>query len=240
MTITGKVHLLFEQSGTFKNEFRKLGYEAYDYDIQNNFNETDHQIDLFAEIERAYEGAASIFDSISKDDLIMAFFPCIYFAQQNTVFFDGTNINWRKTPRKEVIAHILERSKVRQRFYELAIKLFATCELRGLRLIVENPYSTIHYLYNNFPYKPALIDKNRQQRGDYFVKPTQYWFVNCEPTFGRSFQRPVEAKTCHGLSGHTGSLCDEERSLIHPDYARNFICDFILGKQQAHTMPTLF
>ena len=26
-------HLLFEQSGTFRDEFRKLGIEAYDYDI---------------------------------------------------------------------------------------------------------------------------------------------------------------------------------------------------------------
>ena len=43
-------HCLFEQSGTFKNEFRKLGIEAYDYDIQNEFNETDHIIDLFSEI----------------------------------------------------------------------------------------------------------------------------------------------------------------------------------------------
>lgn len=30
-----KVHCLFEQSGTFKNEFKKLGYEAFDYDILN-------------------------------------------------------------------------------------------------------------------------------------------------------------------------------------------------------------
>ena len=45
------VHCLFEQSGTFKNEFKKLGYEAYDYDIQNEFGETDYVIDLFAEIE---------------------------------------------------------------------------------------------------------------------------------------------------------------------------------------------
>lgn len=45
-----KVHCLFEQSGTFKNEFKKLGYEAYDYDIQNEFGETDHVIDLFSEI----------------------------------------------------------------------------------------------------------------------------------------------------------------------------------------------
>ena len=45
MEITGKVHCLFEQSGTFKREFIKLGIPAYDYDIQNNFGETDHVID---------------------------------------------------------------------------------------------------------------------------------------------------------------------------------------------------
>lgn len=60
MKINGKVHLMFEQSGTFKNEFRKLGYEAYDYDIQNNFGETDHVIDLFAEIEKAYSGGGKL------------------------------------------------------------------------------------------------------------------------------------------------------------------------------------
>lgn len=42
--------LLFEQSGTFKNEFKKLGIEAYDYDILNDYGETDYQLDLFQEI----------------------------------------------------------------------------------------------------------------------------------------------------------------------------------------------
>ena len=45
-----KAHCLFEQSGTFKNEFKKLGIEAYDYDILNDYGQTDHVIDLFAEI----------------------------------------------------------------------------------------------------------------------------------------------------------------------------------------------
>lgn len=31
--VVKKVHCFFEQSGTFKNEFRKLGIEAEDYDI---------------------------------------------------------------------------------------------------------------------------------------------------------------------------------------------------------------
>jgi hypothetical protein len=64
MTIEGKVHCFFEQSGTFKNEFKKLGYDAYDYDIQNNFGETDYVIDLFKEIENAYNCKPSIYDKI--------------------------------------------------------------------------------------------------------------------------------------------------------------------------------
>ena len=56
MVINGKVHCFFEQSGTFKNEFIKLGYKAEDYDIQNEFNETNNVADLFKEIETCYEG----------------------------------------------------------------------------------------------------------------------------------------------------------------------------------------
>ena len=56
MKIKGKVHCFFEQSGTFKQEFIKLGIPAEDYDIQNNFGQTDHVIDLFAGIEKAYVG----------------------------------------------------------------------------------------------------------------------------------------------------------------------------------------
>ena len=100
MEIKGKVHCFFEQSGTFKNEFIKLGIPAEDYDIQNNFGETDHVTDLF--------------------------------------------------------------------------------------------------------------------------------------------KKPTMTRTVNGLSGHRGSLCDEDRSIISPDYARNFICDCILGKAQKYTQLDLF
>ena len=73
MEIRGKVHLMFEQSGVFKNEFKKLGYEAYDYDIQNNFGETDYQEDLFKAIEDAYEGRPSLFDQIGGGRLNISF-----------------------------------------------------------------------------------------------------------------------------------------------------------------------
>ena len=35
---------------TFKNEFIKLGIPAEDYDIQDEFGETDHIVDLYSEI----------------------------------------------------------------------------------------------------------------------------------------------------------------------------------------------
>ena len=60
MEIKGKIHCMFEQSGTFKNEFIKLGYQAYDYDIQNNFEQTDYQCDLFGEIQKCFEGGGII------------------------------------------------------------------------------------------------------------------------------------------------------------------------------------
>lgn len=49
-------HCLFEQSGTFKNAFKKLGIESYDYDILDDYGQTDYKVDLFAEIEKAYGG----------------------------------------------------------------------------------------------------------------------------------------------------------------------------------------
>ena len=59
MEIKGMVHCFFEQSGTFKNEFIKLGIPAKDYDIQNNFGQTDYVMDLFAEIDMAYSGGGA-------------------------------------------------------------------------------------------------------------------------------------------------------------------------------------
>lgn len=243
MKIEGKVHCLFEQSGTFKNEFRKLGYEAYDYDIQNNFGETDYQVDLFAEIENAYMGGVNIFDKMGKDDFIMAFFPCIYFCAPSQMNFTWGCINYRCMSVKEKTDAILTRDRKRSYFYGLAIKMFAVAEERGLRLVMENPWSENTYLKANFIIPPKLIDNNRMLRGDYRVKPTAYWFLNCEPTHGQSiqFDKRKEKKT-HMTSRQSSvaGLCSEERSMISPDYARNFICDFIIGKEQEFTQPSLF
>lgn len=131
---------------------------------------------------------------------------------------------------------------MREHFFIVLMKLFAVVARKGLRLIVENPWNTSGstYLQTNF-IEPTIIDNNRQMRGDYFRKPTAYWFVNIEPTNGASFQTPKEKKVVSLCKeGKGDGLCSEERSLISPDYARNFICDFILGKQQKHSIPSLF
>ena len=244
MEIRGKVHLMFEQSGVFKNEFKKLGYEAYDYDIQNEFNETNYVIDLFKEIENAYDNKPSIFDNITSDDLIMAFFPCIYFTgYTNPQYFTLSNKNYKNLTLREKLDKIIKRGRDRQYFYEMITKLVGVCLLRNLRLIIENPWSSngAHYLKDNFFKNPDLIDNNRTLRGDDFIKPTGYWFFNCEPTFGCSLEPNQKTKTvCGSKHPQGGGICSTERSMINPKYVRNFICDFILGKTQKHSLLNLF
>ena len=209
--------------------------------IQNNFGETDHIIDLFNEIEQGYEDKPSIFDNITQDDLIIAFFPCIYFTGfTNPPSFTLEHNNYKKLNINEKLDKILERSRNREYFYELLIKMCGICLKRKLRLIFENPYSTQHYLYNNFLIQPRVFDKNRMLRGDYFKKPTAYWYFNCEPTYGETYQNDKEQKTILNSKGGNGGLCSEERSMISPDYARNFICDFIIGKTQEISQLKLF
>ena len=233
MKISGKVHCFFEQSGTFKNEFIKLGIPAEDYDIQNNFGETDNVIDLFGEITRAYDGGGSIFDNISKDDLVMAFFPCIYFSSLSQMQMSLTEVNKRNMPIEARYEAVIERSRNRQRFLELLIMLMGTCEIRGLRLIVENPWAMQTYLKTGFIKQPSLIDNDRTKRGDCFHKPTAFWFINCEPTHGLTYQKDKEVvRVRDAKPAPRAGLCSEERSMISNDYARNFIADFILGGGQ--------
>lgn len=232
---------MFEQSGTFKNEFIKLRIHSEDYDIQDNFGETDHIVDLFAEIESAYSGGASIFDSISCDDIVMAFFPCIYFSCMSQMAMSWGCTNYRKLTYKEKTDKILERVANREYFFGLAVKMLCVAKERGLRMIMENPWSEQTYLKANFVMPPTIVDKNRMLRGDYFVKPTAYWFINCEPTHGFTMQKDKQKKIIEKCKGGVqAGICSEERSMISPDYARNFICDFILGKKQETTQQTLF
>lgn len=239
MIVNGSVHCLFEQSGTFKRAFAEFGIRAVDYDIQNTYGNTDYVCDIFKEIDNAWSGKRSMFDYIRPDyDLSFAFFPCIYFSEYNVNLFCAQAHNYRTMQRGDVIRYILQRDEERSQFYHHLIKLCYIYESRGLRLIVENPFGVNHYLYNNFPYAPAIVDFNRRARGDYYRKPTQYFFINCAPANGMTYQRPrnvrrVDAQLCD----HHGT---KERSEIAPEYARNFIRDFVLGKPTNNSQLAIF
>ena len=231
-------HCLFEQSGTFKNEFKKLGYKAYDYDIQNEFGETDYQIDLFAEIVNAYLNKPSIFDSFTKNDLIIAFFPCVRFENQIMLSFRGQSAsqkNWNYEKKMEYDMKLLDELNT---MYKYVNYMFIVCIRKGLRLVMENPYSEEHFLRRYWCYLPSIIDRDRRDNGDYFKKPTQYWFLNCKPKNNLLWEAiPYNAIQCKDAikrmnNQHykcTGAKSQKTaRSIIHPDYANRFIRQYLI------------
>lgn len=128
-------------------------------------------------------------------------------------------------------------------------KLFCVAAVRGLRLIFENPYNGETYL-KQILRRPDVLDINRMLRGDYMKKPTGYWFVNCTPTHGVTYQYDKQQKKVWDKKHAKGKdfvaewnkrgTCNTERSMISPDYARNFICDFVLGREQQIGVGNLF
>lgn len=224
-----KVHCLFEQSGTFKNEFKKLGIDAEDYDILNDFGETDHVIDLFAEIRGGYRGEPSIFDNFTKDDLIMAFFPCTRFEAIIPLRFRGESIDQANWSLDRKLKYSMKLHNELHELYELLSMLVCICLERNLRIIIENPYTQPHYLTLYWCIRPTLIDKDRSLNGDYYRKPTQYWFINCDHENSFIFEpiQHVERKVVNKCKGK-GCSIQVERSMIHPQYANRFIRQKIL------------
>lgn len=235
------VHCLFEQSGTFKNAFQLLNISAWDYDIANQFGQTDRVVDLFTQIENAFAGKVSIFDDMKGSHLVMAFFPCIYFNEHNEMYFCATSYNLRNLSPAAKIRTIIDRSDKRQEYYKKVLQLITICEERHLKLVIENPYNAHHYWRFNFPNYPKVIDMDRTLRGDYYKKPTQYIFVGFQPGNGKSLAKIHKRKYIEDApSSPVSGVCSIERSMISPEYAHNFICDFILNEPSGNNVPTLF
>ena len=223
-------HCLFEQSGHFKHAFQRAGVEARDYDIQNGYGETDVVIDIFAEIRKAYEGEPSIFDTMTPDDILIAFFPCIYFCEASEARFRVEFVG-RVGTRAGMYRGILERNKKRAEFLGLFIQLIAVADMRGLRLIVENPYSGSGYLARTKPLMPpAMIDTDRTQHGDFFKKPTACWCVNFRPGAFQKIPTPrhLVRRVWDAKGSGTTGICSAERSMISEVYADNFVRNVVL------------
>ncbi len=150
------------------------------------------------------------------------------------------SVNYRKLTEEQALLKILDRQNKRNEFLTRLTRFVIVCVRKNIRMIFENPI-TDSFLNHYFLKPPTIKDNNRMKRGDYFKKPTGYWFWNCEPTTGFSFRNDKQKKRisdCKG--GKKAGICSEERSMISPDYARNFICDFILGKEQPDLSKTSF
>ena len=179
----------------------------------------------------------SVFDKINKDDLILAFFPCIRFENQVMLMFRGQQSqmkNWSDKEKMEYDMKLMDELKTN---YILVNKLFILCIDRGLRLIMENPFSEEHFLRRYWCYQPAIIDKDRRDNGDYYAKPTQYWFLNCEPQNNFLFEAiTYNAIDCEDAIRHMkkehykdfAKTKKEARSMIHPDYASRFIRQYLI------------
>lgn len=193
-----------------------------------------------------YKNEPSLFDKIDKEDLIIAFFPCIRFENQIMLFFRGQSKQQKHWTSIQKMEHCMKLQHELTHMYELVNKLFIICIRRGLKLIVENPYSEEHYLRRYWCLPATIIDKDRRIRGDYFRKPTQFWFVNCEPKHNFIFEAQnlnvIQHKGSDSvrwissgvMARETGIKCSQKvaRSMIHKDYANRFIREFILDEEQ--------
>ena len=211
----------------FKNEFIKLGIQAFDYDILNDYGQTDFQIDLFAEIEKGYEDKPSIFDNIKPNDLILAFFPCTFFECQSQLWFAGNNYAQKNWSIKQKCECDIERHNNLNLMYELLNKLTILSVDRGFQIVIENPYNQPHYLTMYWCVKPAIIDKDRTESGDYYKKPTQYFFVGIKPKNNLVFEA-LDYVPQKNIAKVNSPNRARERSEIHPQYANRFIRQYLI------------
>lgn len=213
------VHCLFEQSGTFKNAFKKLGLNAFDYDIEGK--ETNVICDIFAEIKDFFNGEFSIFDRMQKNDIIIAFFPCTYFSNMSKLNSRGENKNV-KLSNNDKLKNAANLAAKRYEYFIFLLALIKICYEKKLRLIVENPYLD-NYLLDYLPKCYEMVKFwNRQKYGDNYKKPTMFLFFNCTPKFSM-LNENIQFKNNNRIDNNKGF----QRSLITSEFADFFIKNFI-------------
>lgn len=156
--------------------------------------------------------------------MIIAFFPCVRFEEQSILNVRGVNYAMKNWALDKKLQYSLDWHDELHSLYSMITKLAIVCLTRKIPLIIENPHSAQHYLTRYWPVKPAVIDNDRRINGDHYKKPTQYFFIGCEPK-NNILSEPIE---------YVEQLKIEEvrdqvkRSLIHPQYANRFLRQYVL------------
>ena len=87
--------------------------------------------DLFAEIDRAYEGKPSMFDEIGKMDLVLAFFPCTRFEARIPLMFRGESFQQKNWTDIQKLEYSMKLHEELHRLYMLICKLFVIANRGG-------------------------------------------------------------------------------------------------------------
>lgn len=173
----------------------------------------------------------SIFDKIEPDDLILAFFPCTRFENQILLHFRGETYQQKNWTDEKKLEYDLKLHSELSENYEIITKLAIVVLRKNLRMVFENPYSEQHYLTRYWCLKPSIIDKDRTKNGDWYKKPTQYFFVGFEPKNNLIFEPleyvPVKKQKDIGWKSSNKNRA-RERSEIHPQYANRFIRQYLV------------
>lgn len=175
---------------------------------------------------------------MKEEDQIIAFFPCTRFENQIMLSFRGQSYQFKDWTYEQKMEYDMKLMDELRNMYMLVNKLFMVCMRRNIKLIVENPYSEEHFLRRYWCIPPTMIDRDRRDRGDFYKKPTQYWFINRKPSNNLIFeaipQNAIDCKdavrTMHSDDWQVTGAKNRKvaRSMIHPDYANRFIREFII------------
>ena len=210
------IYCLFEQSGTFRDAFRRVGFAAECIDIRNDFEKTDHVIDIF----QALKDRTFPFDSDTLHDKttrFFAFFPCTYFSSNNDMIFRGDSAIFRKMSEPDKERYILKRRIQRNYYKTMLYTLVRRCIVYHIPLILENPASQTIKQYLGNP----TVSHSRNKYGDYFYKPTCYYFYFCSfNERSMKLQQLYKPKRIQYLKGGNRTV---KRSMISQEYADNFI-----------------
>lgn len=207
------IALLFEQSGTFKKQLQAIGHNAKDFDICNDYGETDYIVDLFDMIDN------NKLDVINKADLVIAFFPCTWFSDQNDLIYRKQLYQFRTWDDDKIEKYIHERALKEK---EVSIKLLKLIDNIKVPLIIENPNSR---RINKYLSDCESVLHKRSLYGDYFDKLTRYFLFN-----GVKITEPDRIKNCiHARIKYSKEMKmlkgtrKMKRSLIAPEYVNNLI-----------------
>jgi hypothetical protein len=157
----------------------------------------------------------------------MAFFPCTRFESSIMLAFRGEQYQQKNDSDIKKLETSMKLHEELHYNYMLISKMTHICLNKGLKMVIENPYTHPHYLTSYWCIKPKIIDKDRRENGDYMNKPTQFFFINFEPMDNFIFEpiTYVEKRRCDYIQGKDRARI---RSEIHPQYANRFIRRYII------------